>query len=175
MEQKHSYKKMYDLITEAYIKGELNPYQCEACFVGNMCGNQGNWSGVSKNTPLFYGSTGVVDWLKESEQFITRKFNGFYTPEDIAEIEYNFLRVLDDNCPVYGGGLTRIKMIFGSATYGGIGYLYAAFSRKTNPNYENALFLAMESTLNFLKEIHISKGEIIDEIPVFNKRELQTA
>lgn len=36
---------------------------------------------------------------------------------------------------------------------------------------EDALFHAMESTLEMLKQIHISKGEIVDPIP-FAKRQL---
>jgi len=37
---------------------------------------------------------------------------------------------------------------------------------------EDALFIAFESTLELLKQIHISKGEVIDEVPVFKKRQL---
>jgi hypothetical protein len=39
-------------------------------------------------------------------------------------------------------------------------------------HYEDCLFIAMESTLEMLKQIHISKGEVIDEVPVFEKRKL---
>lgn len=38
---------------------------------------------------------------------------------------------------------------------------------------ENTLFHAFEVTLEALKQLRISKGEIIDETPVFVKRSLQ--
>jgi uncharacterized protein YbcC (UPF0753/DUF2309 family) len=46
-------------------------------------------------------------------------------------------------------------------------------SHNTMPNYENELFIAFEKTLERLKQIHISKGEVIDDAPVFKKRILQ--
>lgn len=42
-------------------------------------------------------------------------------------------------------------------------------------NFENALFNGMCAALNVLKQIHIERGEVIDEVPVFKKRELQTS
>lgn len=42
-----------------------------------------------------------------------------------------------------------------------------------NKDYEDALFNGMCAALDVLKQIHIEKGEIIEEgIPVFKKREL---
>lgn len=46
---------------------------------------------------------------------------------------------------------------------------------KTHVNYETALFNGMSAALEVLKQIHISRGEIIDEVPQFKKRKLQTA
>ncbi len=44
-----------------------------------------------------------------------------------------------------------------------------------HPNYETALFEGMCAALEVLKEIHISRGEKIDEeIPQFTKRNLST-
>lgn len=39
---------------------------------------------------------------------------------------------------------------------------------------EDALFIAMCAALEVLKQIHIERGEVIDDAPVFTKRELQT-
>jgi len=39
-------------------------------------------------------------------------------------------------------------------------------------DYETALFSAMSAALDVLKQIHIERGEVIDEVPVFTKREL---
>lgn len=40
--------------------------------------------------------------------------------------------------------------------------------------YEERLFNGMAAALEVLKQIHIKRGEIIDEAPQFKKRELQT-
>lgn len=45
---------------------------------------------------------------------------------------------------------------------------------KTHVNYEAALFNGMCAALEVLKQIHISRGEIIDDVPQFTKRKLQT-
>lgn len=41
-----------------------------------------------------------------------------------------------------------------------------------SPWYETALFAGMTAALEVLKQIHTERGEIIDEVPVFAKREL---
>lgn len=40
------------------------------------------------------------------------------------------------------------------------------------PRYEASLFAGMSAALDVLKQIHIERGEAIDEVPVFVKREL---
>lgn len=40
------------------------------------------------------------------------------------------------------------------------------------PNYEERLFSGMSAALDVLKQIHIERGEIIDEIPEFTKRNI---
>jgi hypothetical protein len=42
-------------------------------------------------------------------------------------------------------------------------------------DYEDALFNAMDVTLDMLKEIHISNGEVIEEEFIFTKRKLEKA
>jgi hypothetical protein len=42
------------------------------------------------------------------------------------------------------------------------------------PSFENGLFKGMSAALDELKQIHIERGEVIDETPAFNKRQLQT-
>lgn len=41
-----------------------------------------------------------------------------------------------------------------------------------NPKYEEGVFAGMSAALDVLKQIHIERGEIIDEVPEFVKREL---
>ncbi len=44
---------------------------------------------------------------------------------------------------------------------------------ESHPKYESALFDGMVAALSALREIHISRGQVIDEAPVFNKRFLK--
>lgn len=39
MKNKLTYREAFDLITEAYIKGEIKPFDCGFCFCGNLAGN----------------------------------------------------------------------------------------------------------------------------------------
>lgn len=41
---------------------------------------------------------------------------------------------------------------------------------KTHPNYETALFAGMSAALEVLRQIHIERGERVDEVPSFSKR-----
>lgn len=43
---------------------------------------------------------------------------------------------------------------------------------KTDANYEEKLFKGMSMALDVLKQIHIERGEVIDEVPEFTKRNL---
>lgn len=43
-----------------------------------------------------------------------------------------------------------------------------------SPEYEDLLFLGMTAALEVLKQIHIERGEVIDETPVFTKRTSNT-
>ncbi len=46
---------------------------------------------------------------------------------------------------------------------------------KSSPNYEQGLFEGMAASLEVLKQIHIERGEVIDQVPVFTKRVLATS
>lgn len=51
-------------------------------------------------------------------------------------------------------------------------HMYGELREKvtSHPNYENALFNGMVAALEVIKQIHIEKGEVIDETPSFQKR-----
>lgn len=79
--------------------------------------------------------------IMSAEACIKRQAYGFYTLHEIYEMEANFMSTIEHSA--------------------------------SNTEYynEDGLFHAMESTLEMLKQIHISKGEQVDEIP-FTKRQL---
>lgn len=43
---------------------------------------------------------------------------------------------------------------------------------QSHSGYEDTLFAGMSAALDVLKQIHIERGEVIDETPVFTKRQL---
>lgn len=41
--EKLTYKQAFDKITEAYIKGEIRPYNSNFCFCGTLCDGSSEW------------------------------------------------------------------------------------------------------------------------------------
>lgn len=41
-----TYKQAFDKITEAYIKGEIEPLDPNFCFCGTLCNNETHWYGA---------------------------------------------------------------------------------------------------------------------------------
>lgn len=77
------------------------------------------------------------------KQVIDEESNGLYTPEEIIDLEYTFM------CEYQDGDGHRCDSVS-----------------------EERLFTAFENGLEHLKQIHISKGENIEEQFEFKKREL---
>lgn len=67
-------------------------------------------------------------------------------------------------------GYTSIEIVEMEKLF--LGIMYKEYWRGKR-DWENVLFEAFEKTLDLLKEIHISKGEVIEETPNFSKRNLQ--
>jgi len=133
-----TYKEQFDKITRAYINGEIEPLDNCACFIGNLLNGNGTWSCARYHHSAFTWRYSILPESRNySQQSIDMESNGFYSIEEICNMEENFLKIYDEG-----------------------------FSRT-----ETSLFYAMESTLEMLKAIHESKGEIVDPIP-FAKRQL---
>jgi len=144
-ENKHpKFKTQYDKIVTAYLKNELNPWVCTNCFVGNLLNNKNGWG-----TGYYIGGPSENQEMEIwNKKVIDDESNGLYTPEEISLIEANFLF----------GGNQRGKRPSG-----------------LNPvltDYEETLYKAMERGLIFLKEVHESKGEVVENYS-FQKRELK--
>lgn len=87
-----------------------------------------------------------------------RKADGYYyTGSEFQRMEDALLGELRKLMP--NNGQDDFPMIFGI---------------HNNINYEYTLFAGMSAALEVLKEIHRSRGEDVDEVPVFVKRELVT-
>lgn len=142
-----TYKEAFDKITIAYIKDELNPWVNCACFVGNLLNNTDTWSNGRYS-----------DFNKRiiAIRSIQKQSKGFYLLEEILSLERIFLHTLNDN-------LLKPNDIFDP-------FNSTNQNKRKLPEYENALFKAMETTLEYLKQIHIKKGELIEETPILEKR-----
>lgn len=153
------YLKQREKIVQAYFKNKLNPYSGCACFVGNLLNNTTKWTQcrVFTDDDGFLASDKVeITKLAQFKYYLRNESNSFYTPEQIIKLETNFLKTIRDN---------TVKGVMDS--------IDDAFQ---HPNYEEALFKAMDSTLDLLLEIHIANGDksVIElEKPVFVKRELK--
>lgn len=150
-----TYKQAFDKITTAYLNGKLEPWSNCACFIGNLLGGE-HWAPARKEsschpTLKFLGA-----------QYIRAAGHDMYTPEEIFTMESNFLMVINDNLGCEESLRENEKF-----------YPYYNGNPKCwMEGYEDALFSAMESTLEMLKQIHIAKGEVIDEEIPFTKRQL---
>lgn len=143
----------YNKIVNAYMQNKLNPSICEACFVGNLLNNNGKWgfgrlvTNGSTTDPLITNIDKTI-----ALACLMQEASGFYTMAEIAKIEQVFLGTLSET------GKYNIDL-----------------SDHKSPRYEERLFKAMEVTLEHLKALHIAKGEIIEDNPIFSKRELVEA
>jgi hypothetical protein len=147
-----TFKEQFDKITMAYFDDTLEPYTNCACFIGNLLGGEkwawcrGDWGVVDKSINS--------DYVDEGIKFILRSSNGLYTPLQIFQMEKNFLTIISKN------------------TSGSDDLDDSIDENLEHEDYEHALFLAMDSTLDMLRKIHEAKGEVIESFE-FKKRELQ--
>ena len=147
-----TYKEQFDKLTRAYIEDRVNPFADCACFVGNLLNNNGRWG-----CERYWGTEGDILNALEKTRFsdteiirvvLLDESASLYTPDEIILLERMFLRTFKDN----GGSRDR--------------------DDDDKWDGEEALFVAFQATLDLLKQIHISKGEVIDETPKFSKRVL---
>jgi len=136
----------YNKIVNAYLKNELKPCLPCACFVGNLLNNTREW--IQARGLDFEVLNSQDLWIKEGKSCILEEGGGVYTPEDIFKLESNFMKC------IYGEDLIKCEDDFEEG------------------EFEEAIYQAMESTLLILKEIHISKGEMVEDY-IFTKRNLE--
>lgn len=136
-----TFKQQFDKLTEAYIRGEVYPYEPCACFVGNLLNRTSDWctrGGIIWKELYFHDESSE----EQMKRAVLRESGGFYTIHEIHLLEQTFLMNIRTN-------------------------------REWNePLYEEQLFKAFEKTLDLLKQIHESKGEIVEPFQ-FTKRQPQ--
>jgi len=153
--KKLTYQEAYDRIVGAYFGNELNPFIDCACFVGNLLGGNGRWACVRtfKRYDAEPGSemdltqpVRSASWY--SERYIAEDSCGTYSSDEVVRLENMFLSTY----------LRRRKIKNGTVREEG--------RQEFN---EDLLFEAMDKTLDLLKEIHESHGEVVDR-PAFARR-----
>ena len=152
-----SFKEQFDKLTEAYIAGKVNPFRTCACFVGNLLNGNATWTNLKDfHLDLQIFSTcdipkRTTDIIERSKQDLQIEGKGLYTIEDIIKLEENFMLFFMNQGMAWLGNEVDAEM-------------------------EECLFQAFYSTLEALRKLHVSKGEVVDETPVFVKRQskLQT-
>ena len=137
-----SYSQQFNKLTEAYISEKVQPLSPCACFVGNLLNNTSDWILAKQCINNLFPFDSM--FYKQAKSSIIKESNGLYTVEEIIMLERLFMVVT--NC----------------------------FNKeeRSPEQCENRLFEAFEKTLDLLKQLHIQKGEIIYEVPVFKKRVL---
>lgn len=120
-----TYREAYDKIIAAYFKDEIQPWESQFCFCGNLNDKNPGWGYI---------------W----------DYNNYYSYEQYNKMEY---ALLDSLFYETVSGITKC-------------------ADTGNLLYEEKLFDGMSAALDVLKQIHIERGEIIDEVPEVTKREL---
>lgn len=157
MNNKPTFREQYNKIVGAYLRNRLKPWSSCACFIGNILDNSGEWSCCRKlieENQLISTEAIYPVLFRRGLRYIRQRSS--YTVEEIIALERCFLFSQDILVsPVIHSGLTEKEKEE---------QLFKA---------EEQLFKAMEATLLLLKQIHESKGEVIEDYS-FTKRELVT-
>ncbi len=157
MNRNPTFQEQYDKIIKAYLKNTLHPFSSCACFIGNLLNGQDGWArtrGFASSKPKEFIATiskfATPIEIMAAEACVRQESNYFYTLQEIYALESHFLTTLCQNA-VPTPGLTIYFL---------------------NRYTEDDLFNAMESTLIKLRELHESKGEVVQNY-TFTKRKLQ--
>jgi hypothetical protein len=148
-----TFKQQFDKLTEAYINGQVDPYTSCGCFVGNLLNGNTKWDEARSfeklisNNPLdecflpialCEGEKGI-DLI---DKVIQKEAEGFYSRIEILQLERSFMLTYQQH-----GGVSPSEAISRRIRY------------EIN---EESLFKAFEVTLDLLKQIHESKGEVVE-------------
>lgn len=150
-----TYQEAYDRLTTAYLQNKVNPYNGCACFVGNLLNGSDNWIGMR---------TCVGKLREKAISCVNEESGGKYTTGDILSLEAKFMsRVVlpySSKCDMgYYSGHKTMEEIWQNPT----------------PEMEEILWRAFVDTLEDLKKLHISKGEVIDKPVILIKRQIKQA
>lgn len=139
-----SFKQQFDKLTEAYIRGEVNAFTGCECFNGNLENRTTQWTEV-----------------KGGKNIISPNVN--YTGLQYTEMEHAFME--------------PIRVFLRRNVHSGSSKTWIDDYNKSsvvNADYEAALFQGFQDAIEILRQIHISRGEEVDD-RAFVKRETKNA
>lgn len=138
-----TFEEQYQKIVSAYYKNKLKPMYSCACFIGNLFNGLPDWTSIRT----------VFD---NNNKFVSNEYGFGYIKSK------NFINIMSN-------GLYNPKDIIDMEN----NFLKTYYPDQRSDIYtEESLFEAMQSTLEMLRKIHESKGEIIKDYS-FIKRELK--
>lgn len=158
------YIKQWQRITSAYLNDELNPLDNCACFIGNLLHGRTEWRNVicSLNGEhlkvMKYTSPNAY---KAGVRCI--RANSPYSVDQVGRLEHNFLKIIAER--TFAKNTAKLVEYDSDQLH------------LLGKNYEIALYEAMVSTLELLRQIHIKLGDTtaIDFGTTLQKRSLKTA
>lgn len=167
-----TYKEQFDKLTTAYIKLEVNPFHGCNCFVGNLLDGDLYWDS-HRNYEAMRVGLGAFCIRKSPYQ---TKWGHEYTLLEVIEMEKVFLDTFEAQLGA------RNIFVIDKDRYDNPRMPYRDELKAQGINMEweqyselqeNALFKAFEAALDVLKQIHIKRGEPVEEAPVFVKRKYE--
>lgn len=157
--QQPTFKQQFDKLTTAYIENKVEPWEPCGCFVGNLLNGHEAWTygrKYSNFSPLLLEGINYHIGL----QCVLEQSKGLYTMEDICRIEKAFMTPLKQGLKAYQG-ITHVPSLIEALEY------------EQTAGYEETLFTAFSNALDVLREIHLAKGEVIEETSTFKPRNKQ--
>lgn len=147
-----TFQQQYDKIIQAYFRDEIKPMDEKFCFCGTLADGRRSWNNNHAEGEFAY-----------SHNYTYREYKAMELPL----LNTVFMETIGRTWMDEDGEFT-ISPITGRR---GVAEREES-TINDHPNYEDALFNGMCAALEVLKEIHRSRGENVDDVPVFEKRKL---
>lgn len=136
-----TYKEASEMIIAAYFADQINVNNAEFCFCGTLCGNSERWAFPLPGEELPYS----YDEYGRMEAALFSVFDVKWVCNGTIKILTPYRMHNFDQCRWFDRFLTTQKG-------------------------EQKVFEGMCAALDVLKQIHIERGEVIDEVPEFKQR-----
>lgn len=146
-----TFREQFDKLVKAYMNDEVDPFHLCRCFVGNLLNGRMDWGYIRQRGKYLECESNpqwkkrIIEHVAEGCKCVEEESKGTYSAKEIEELENNFM--------------------------GFFNWSHAYYRSLTDEKKESVLFEAFSDTLQMLKELHESKGEVVEDY-VFNKREM---